>query len=331
VLRDNTSSLLQHLFKTQWFDHEEENRIRAAIPALTPVNNSISTAVRDQYEDSPYPRWTSVSIFTPRPYVEELKSRFPGFTPPDFGQSGIDILIAGCGTGRHAIMSATHFMGARVLAVDLSLTSLAYAVRSAGEFGIDNIRFAQADILELGSFQERFHIIESVGVLHHMEDPEAGLKILAGLLHKGGLMQLGLYSKLGRRDVAAARTWISERGYPATANGIRQARVDLACLDPDHPAHSVQRFSDFYTLSECRDLLFHVQEHRFRPADIGVMLERCGLEFVGFTSLDPETSLRYRTHCPDDPSMTNLSNWTEFESANPDTFAEMFQFMCRKI
>ena len=40
--------------------------------------------------------------------------------------------------------------------------------------GVDNIKYAQMDILETGSWGERFDIIECGGVLHHMDDPIAG-------------------------------------------------------------------------------------------------------------------------------------------------------------
>jgi SAM-dependent methyltransferase len=70
-----------------------------------------------------------------------------------------EILIAGCGTGYQAAITALRNPGSPVLAVDLSRTSLAYALRRAREVGIAHVRFAQADILKLGVLQERFDLI----------------------------------------------------------------------------------------------------------------------------------------------------------------------------
>jgi len=89
-----------------------------------------------------------------------------------------DILIAGCGTGQQSIDAAQRFREARVLAVDLSLSSLAYARRKALELGLDGIAHAQADILELGKLGPQLRPDRSGGVLHHMADPFAGWEAL---------------------------------------------------------------------------------------------------------------------------------------------------------
>lgn len=322
--------VLHPLLKAQWSDPVEERRIRDNIRPLTPVRNEVSRAVSEQYEDSPYPRWCSATLFTPVPFREDVTVRFPCRLPPGDGSSGPDILIAGCGTGRHAVMSATHYKDARVLAVDLSRTSLAYAIRSTQELDVGNIEYAQADILELGSLERRFHLIETVGVLHHMQRPEAGLEVLCGLLREGGLIRIGLYSRRARRDVVAARAFIAERGWSANAADIRRARQALMALEAGQPARRVTRFRDFYTLSECRDLLFHVHECQFDPAGIAALLESLGLEFLGFLTTDPQIPARYGARYPDDPAQTSLQNWEEFETAHPDAFAEMYDFMCQK-
>ena len=69
------------------------------------------------------------------------------------------ILVAGCGTGRHPIESATNYKDAEILAIDLSLSSLAYAKRKAEEFAIKNIEFMQLDILNLKKLGRKFDII----------------------------------------------------------------------------------------------------------------------------------------------------------------------------
>ena len=92
-----------------------------------------------------------------------------------------------------------------MLAVDLSMTSLAYAKRKTQELAIGNIEYRQADILALGSIAERFDVVECMGVLHHLEDPVAGSRILCSLLRPAGLMRIGLYSEIARRHVVRAR------------------------------------------------------------------------------------------------------------------------------
>ena len=90
----------------------------------------------------------------------------------------LDILIAGCGTGKNSIDAAMLFPHARVLAIDISLASLAYAKRKTREAGLKNIDYGQADILKLGTLGRIFDRIEVGGVLHHLADPEAGWRVL---------------------------------------------------------------------------------------------------------------------------------------------------------
>ena len=61
------------------------------------------------------------------------------------------ILVAGCGTGQHALSVASRFSNATVLAVEHSLRSLSYAMRKTREYSYTNIKYAQADIMELGA------------------------------------------------------------------------------------------------------------------------------------------------------------------------------------
>jgi 2-polyprenyl-3-methyl-5-hydroxy-6-metoxy-1,4-benzoquinol methylase len=168
-------------------------------------------------------------------------------------------LFAGCGTGEAMIDFAQAIRRVRITAIDLSLSSLAYARRKTREVGVRTIDYAQADIMELGSLGRGFDFVESSGVLHHLAQPFEGWRILLSLLRPGGMMKIALYSEIARVDIVAARTAIAERGYAATPQDIRRYREELA--EPDLLKFS--RMGDFYSVSECRDLLFHVLEHRF--------------------------------------------------------------------
>ena len=100
-----------------------------------------------------------------------------------------------------------------MLAVDLSLASLCYAKRQALALGLTNIAFGEADILKLGGIGRTFDIVDASGVLHHMADPWAGWRVLP-LLRPGGFMRVGLYSRLGRRDVDAGAPLLPRRPAP---------------------------------------------------------------------------------------------------------------------
>ena len=317
--------------KRQLDDYDEERRIANVIQPITDVCNAVSLAVKQQYEENPYPRWLSADLQIPRLVPFVLKALFPHFTPPEFPNRSPQILIAGCGTGRHAIVSATRFLGAEVLAVDLSARSLAYGARMAKELGVANVRFQQGDILALSSLGKRFDIIECAGVLHHMEDPIAGWKTLVGLLQPQGFMKIGLYSQRARDWVTTIQEWRGRNEIDASVDSIRRCRHDILRLADDDPKVRALRSSDFYTTSGCRDLLFHVQEHRFTLPQIERILEDLGLRLLGFGFKDLALPRTYRAVFPEDTEMTDLRRWDELEAERPNIFSGMYQFWCQKI
>ena len=92
------------------------------------------------------------------------------------------VLIAGCGTGQHAIESYSRYLNAKITCIDLSLSSLAYANRKIIEKNIKNIDFFNFDILEIKNLPcDNFDVIESSGVIHHMQNPE---NVLNNLISK---------------------------------------------------------------------------------------------------------------------------------------------------
>ncbi len=308
----------------------EERRIRSTIAVLTPIEGAVSQAVQQQYEENPYPRWVAPVQAADASAAEEGPSRLALLREQARGRgTAIDILIAGCGTGQHSIEIARRYVGARVLAVDLSRTSLAYAIRMSGRLGIGNIDYAQADLLALGDLDRRFDNIESVGVLHHLGDPAAGLRVLVGLLKPNGLIRLGLYSELARRPIVAARDFIADRGCSVDADGIRHCRQALMAPSARGQFEKFQRSSDFFSMSGVRDLLFHVQEHRFTVPQLAALLAGAGLNFLGF-DLTVDIARRYRARFPHDKDMIDLDCWNVFETENPDSFAAMYQFWAQK-
>jgi len=225
---------LASLARRQILEPLEERRLRESIASLGGDEGRVSAAVRAQYESNPYPRWLRTqSSFTPGLLPEILRELYPGADLAGVPDRAPRILVAGCGTGQNSIATAQRFRDSSLLAVDLSLASLAYAKRKTLELGLRNIEYRQADVLALGSLPERFALIECSGVLHHLEDPLAGWQVLVTLLEPAGLMRIGLYSELGRRHVARARELIAAEGCDATPAGIRRLRAAIVARGDD--------------------------------------------------------------------------------------------------
>ncbi len=310
----------------------EERLSRREIPRLTAIDDTVSLLVQQQYEENPYPRWNKLppagEALSVDAYVHQHFPLAPFHALSRQGE--VDILAAGCGTGREPIDLAQQFAESRVLAVDVSLSSLCYASRKTRELGLHNVEYAQGDITRLHTAVDRsFDLISAVGVLHHLVDPVAGWVGLLCLLRPGGLMLVGLYSARARENVVAARKFIAEQGYAPNADGIRQCRQALMSLHYGTPLREVTSFNDFYVTSECRDLLFHVHEHHFTLPQLKEVLKGLGLILLGFF-LEPRLLNHYAACFPKDTSKTNLDYWTEFETRFPRTFAGMYVFLVQK-
>jgi tetratricopeptide (TPR) repeat protein/SAM-dependent methyltransferase len=330
LLTGNQHGPVADVLRQQIREPLQELALRVGVQRLTSITHQISEKVREQYEENPYPRWVKLPTCVPTlRFNAELRRTLPltRFTPMA-DDSQPELLIAGCGTGSQAILAAQRFQGVRVLAVDLSLSSITYAIRKTQELDITNIEYAQGDILNLGDITRTFDIIASGGVLHHLADPFEGWRILLSRLRPGGFMQLGLYSRLARRHVIKAREVIAAGGYARTPGDIRRFRRDLA-QDAGPEVQWLSNVQDFYSTSEFRDLVFHVQEHCLTLDQIESFLAESGLHFLGF-ELDPVALQQYRVRFTDDPAGTNLRNWAHFEADNPDTFAGMYQFWIQR-
>ena len=311
------------------FEPRQEAALRAEIASLGKVDDLTSRAVQAQYEEDPFPPWLTIAGSERISLGTHLREILPGFDPSAAFDRPVDVLIAGCGTGKHPLEISRLREAKEIVAVDLSRTSLAYAVRMARKLGIDRVRFIQGDILEIEALDRSFDVIESVGVLHHMGSPLAGWRALLDWLRPEGVMRIGLYSERARRSIVNARRRAHELGLSATPDGIRALRARV--VDGEEPAlDGVESFSDFYNLSACRDLLFHACEHRFTPLGIARALAELGLEFLGF-ELSPALACTYRERFPDDPRMLDLACWERLETALPNSFMGMFVFWCRRV
>jgi SAM-dependent methyltransferase len=310
----------RELLEIQVTEPLQELAIREDIDALCPIADEVSLAVRDQYEQNPYPRWSSVGAVARSNPEVQAQAR------------GRRILIAGCGTGREALEAALVFPAAELKAIDLSRASLSYAIRKARELGTPNVSFHQADLLELPKLPQRFDFIICSGVLHHLREPLDGLRALVESLAPGGVVRLAVYSTIGRRAISEARAWAKRERFAATRTGIQNFRAALMARDDSDPLKKRLASSyDFYSLSQCRDLVFHVQEHTFTCLEIRDLLLDCGLGLLRVDTKSPAHTQAYRQRFPDDREGLRLQHWHEFEMGHPTMFAGLYSFwLCRE-
>ena len=128
-----------------------------------------------------------------------------------------------------------------------------------------------------------------------------------------------------------AREHIAKKKYTISPDDIRKFREEIISMDlnSDSEITKVIGSPNFYNLSACRDLLFHVQEHRFTLPQIEVAPNNFGLKFLGF-ELKQSWVISFRGFYPEKDALTSLFLWHQFELKNPGTVSRMYQFWVQK-
>ena len=322
----SSNQSLKQLFKLQILEPQEEIKLSKNIIKLGPIQDYISQKVKSQYEENPYPRWRYGNPLRNRnvSFVRAINDEInPNSISPSRDDRQLKVLVAGCGTGNQ-ILHTQIFRNAMITAIDLSSSSLAYAQRKVNEMSIENVKLIQMDLLNVDLLETKFDIILCSGVLHHLDDPLKGLKALLGVLNRNGFLKLGLYSELARQDVIKARELIRKQDITISEQNIRNFRETIFS-GKSQEINSLLSSLDFYSLSSCRDLCFHVKEHRFTIKQIQKNLIANNLRFLGFLLPQPIKS-QYKDFFPKDKLQTNLQNWADYEEAYPNTFRGMYQF-----
>jgi len=300
----------RQLARLQIIEPLREQEIITEIESFSEIKDKVSLNVQKMYEQNPYPRWRS-TVLPARAWVETKGT----------------MLVAGCGTGRTVVQAGAVFPNIEITAIDISKRSLAYAMRMSEEKELKNVSFLHGDIMDLEKLNQNFDVIECSGVLHHMADPVEGWRKLLARLNPGGRMMICLYSTKARKAVKAIRAYIAEKGYESDPDSIRALRTDVLAHEK---LEGIQRSLDFYTLSETRDLLFHVQETTYTLSQLKEILDDLGLEFLKFRLPSAQKLIRYRTRFPEDLATTDFANWDQMEDEDEHFFSNMYQFVCMK-
>jgi len=326
----SSNILFNDLIDVQIKEPLKEIELKKSIKSLDKIVDPVSIKVQEQYEEHPYPRWRFSNKYLPNNFFICLNTEIkPNKTEVNNKLNNPNVLIAGCGTGNHSIQGI-RYKNANILAIDLSLASLAYSQRKTDELGYKSIEYLQADILQLKKLNKKFDVIECSGTLHHMKDPIEGLKVLLDILEPHGYLKLGLYSEIARQHVVKAREFIKQKHFKNTVEDIKILRQEIIDGNVDPLIQGLTKNGDFYSTSSVRDLLFHVQEHRFTIPQISKILKDFNLEFLGFSGLNKKQKNIFSKIFPEDKKNISLDNWHQFEKEYTETFSNMYQFYIKK-
>uniref|UniRef100_UPI0035149617 class I SAM-dependent methyltransferase n=1 Tax=Salipiger bermudensis TaxID=344736 RepID=UPI0035149617 len=171
-------------------------------------------SVKEQYEAFPYPERDpedeKTRLITGSPSHPLEMDHFLWRGKRDWSQP-LKVLVAGGGTGDGLIQLATLLdkagAAAEITYLDLSTASRAVAEARAAMRGLTSISFHTASLLDAAEYGA-FDYIDCCGVLHHLEDPVAGLTALRGALKPEGGIGIMVYAPLGRTGVYHAQAML---------------------------------------------------------------------------------------------------------------------------
>ncbi|WP_055591318.1 class I SAM-dependent methyltransferase [Streptacidiphilus griseoplanus] len=225
----------------------------------------MTTDVVQLYENFPFPSPEDDS-----PLIDVVAEELP-FVLADTRLTGWQILDAGCGTGNILVALARSHPEAHFTGVDACARSLEIARRRAEHHQVTNVEFVHGRMPDL-DLDRRFDLVLCFGVLHHLPDPQAGLRWLTTHLADQGLLHLWLYHALGEhgrmldRELVqllsrtgsrgdgletirslGIRLSLSEYGFPAGWTGLALSEAEQDALDADaylNPVVQPMRFAD---------------------------------------------------------------------------------------
>ena len=190
-----------------------------------------------------------------------------------------EILVAGCGTSQAATY-ALREPDARVTAIDISETSLRCTRDLQQKYDLRNLDLHRLPIEQVGELGHTFDQIVCTGVLHHLPDPDTGLRALRNVLAPNGAMQLMVYAAYGRAGIYMMQEYCRLLGVGASETELRDLGATIGALSADHPIAGVsRRAKDFLHSDALADALLHPQDRSFTVPQLYAWLERCGLSF----------------------------------------------------
>ena len=153
--------------------------------------DEVTLKVKNMYEKYPYPSSNIVNVAIGNRVKRDLKER-------NFRLEGLTVLDAGCGTGEKAISLAKAFPNCKVIGWDITENSLKKARLLADAEKVKNVEFEHVDLIQVDveKNKDRFDLIISWCVIHHLVDSVKGLKNLGSCLKRDGLMYVWVYGLL---------------------------------------------------------------------------------------------------------------------------------------
>lgn len=194
-------------------------------------------------------------------------------------RENLEILVAGCGTSQAAKHALRH-PSSHVVGIDVSATSIDHSKALKRRYNLTNLELHQLPLESVQDLGQHFDKIVCTGVLHHLPDPDAGLKALRDVLLPDGVMYLMVYATYGRFGIYMLQEYCQRLGIDTSNKEIRDLANTLITLPPEHPlAHLLGGSPDFRGKAGLADALLHPQDRAYTVPQLLDFLEQADLTF----------------------------------------------------
>lgn len=192
-------------------------------------------------------------------------------------RADLDVLIAGCGTWQAAKFAICH-PAARVTGIDVSPTSLKHTEAHKQKYNLTNLETRQVPIENVGDLGQRFDFIACTGVLHHLVDPDAGLRALGSVLRPDGAMYLMVYAPYGRTGVYMIQEYCRRLGIGNSKQEIADLIAVLKLLPQFHPLLASQGGVREFNGDALADALLNPRDRSYSVPQLFDYIERNDLK-----------------------------------------------------
>jgi len=271
---------------------------------------AVAEEVRDFYDRYPYPRPVDSLEEYGRLWQDRQRRRadYHLFWPASPYREDRSILIAGCGTSQ-AAKHALRWPAAQVTGIDISATSVRCTEELKRKYNLNNLQIHQLPIEQVSELGTSFDQIVCTGVLHHLPDPDAGLKALRDVLKPDGAMHLMVYAPYGRAGIYMLQEFCRRVGIHATEEGIRDLIAALRVLPAGHPLENLLREApDFQQEAALADALLHPQDRAYSVPQLFNFIKKGEMIFSRWIKQAPYTpGCGVMAHIPQYSQMAQLS------------------------
>jgi SAM-dependent methyltransferase len=241
----------------------------------------VAEEVRAFYERHPYPPPIENLDHYRRLWQDRERRRadYHLFWPDRRYAEDFSILIAGCGTSQ-AAKHALRWPAARVIGIDFSATSVRCTLELKRKYRLDNLEVHQLPLEHASELKTSFDQIVCTGVLHHLADPDTGLRALRAVLHPEGAMHLMVYASYGRTGIYMLQDFCARIGIHPSDGEIRDLIGALKALPAGHPLETLLREApDFRSEAALADALLHPRDRAYSVPQLFEFLKNAALTF----------------------------------------------------